>query len=60
MLQQLSASLVKYTAHGVEIREIYAAPMEQHRFPYANTYEELFIKWVDSMRRVTLLCDILR
>jgi hypothetical protein len=37
MLQQLSASLVKYRAHAVEIREIYAAPMEQHRFPYANT-----------------------
>jgi hypothetical protein len=45
MLQQLSASLVKYRAHAVEIREIYAAPMEQHRFPYANTCEELFIKW---------------
>jgi hypothetical protein len=45
MLQQLSASLVKYRAHAVEIREIYVAPMEQHRFPYANTCEELFIKW---------------
>jgi hypothetical protein len=45
MLQQLSASLVKYQAHAVEIREIYAAPMEQHRFPYANTCEELFIQW---------------
>jgi hypothetical protein len=44
MLQQLSSSLVKYRAHAVEIREIYAAPMEQHRFPYANTCEELFIQ----------------
>jgi hypothetical protein len=39
MLQQLSASLVKYWAHVVEIREIYATPMEQHIFPYAHTYE---------------------
>jgi hypothetical protein len=54
MLQQLSASLVKYRAHAVEIREIYAAPMEQHRFPYANTCEELFISG-RSTRRVTLL-----
>jgi hypothetical protein len=45
MLQQLSASLVKYQVHVIEIREIYAAPMEQHRFPYANTCEELFISW---------------
>jgi hypothetical protein len=45
MLQQLKASLVKYQAHALEIREIYEAPMEQHRFPYANTCEELFIKW---------------
>jgi hypothetical protein len=36
MLQQLSASLVKYRAHAIEIREIYAAPMEQHRFPYSQ------------------------
>jgi hypothetical protein len=45
MLQQLKASLVKYQEHALEIREIYVAPMEQHRFPYANTCEELFIKW---------------
>jgi len=45
MLQQLSSSLVKYQAHMVEIREIYAASMEQHRFPYANTCEEISIQW---------------
>lgn len=45
MFQQLSASIVKYQAHVVEVREIHSAPMEQHRFPYANTYEDLFIKW---------------
>jgi hypothetical protein len=45
VLQQLSTSLVKYQVHAVEIREVYALPMEQHRFPYAQTYEELFISW---------------
>jgi hypothetical protein len=28
MLQQLSARIVKYQAHAVEIREILSAPME--------------------------------
>jgi hypothetical protein len=32
MLQQLSASIVKYQAQVVEIREVHSAPMEQHRF----------------------------
>jgi hypothetical protein len=50
-LQQLSASVIKYRAHAVENREIYAAPMEQHRFPYANTYEELFISWSEYEKR---------
>jgi hypothetical protein len=45
MLQQLSARIVKYRARAVEIREILSAPMEQHRFPYANTCEDLFVKW---------------
>jgi len=45
MLLQLSTSLVKYQVHAIEIKEIYAALMEQHRFPYANTCEELFISW---------------
>jgi hypothetical protein len=45
MLQQLSAKIVKYWAQAVEIREIHLDPMEQHRFPYANTCEDLFIKW---------------
>jgi hypothetical protein len=45
MLRQLSVNLVKYRGHAVEIRDIYAAPMEQHRFPYAHICKELFIKW---------------
>jgi hypothetical protein len=36
---------VKYRARAVEVKEIFSAPMDQHRFPYANTCEELFIKW---------------
>jgi hypothetical protein len=47
LLQQLSASLVKYRAHVIEIKEIYAAPMEQHRFPYSNTCEDIFIQWLE-------------
>jgi hypothetical protein len=45
MLQQLNSTLIKYRAHATDIRGIYAAPMEHHRFPWANTCEELCIKW---------------
>jgi hypothetical protein len=45
MLQQMNSSLVKYLVHAVDIREVYAAPMEQHRFPRAQTCEDLFINW---------------
>jgi hypothetical protein len=47
MLQQLSARIVKYQAHAVEIREILSAPMEQHRLLYANTCKDLFVKWLE-------------
>jgi hypothetical protein len=45
VLQQLNTNLVKYQAHEMEIRGIYAAPMEHDRFPCAHAYEELFISW---------------
>jgi hypothetical protein len=45
MLQQLKYILVKYQAHAADIRGIYVAPMEQHRFPWAQTCERLFISW---------------
>jgi head-tail adaptor len=45
MLQLLNASLIKYRMHAVDIRGVYATPMEQHRFPWAQTYEDLFINW---------------
>jgi hypothetical protein len=50
MLQQLNSTLVKYRAHATDIRGIYAAPMEQHRFPWAQTCEELFINWSEYER----------
>jgi hypothetical protein len=45
--QQLSARIFKYRAQATEIRAILSAPMEQHRFSYANTCEDLFIKWLE-------------
>jgi hypothetical protein len=47
MLQQLSARIVKYQAQAVEIKEILSAPMEQHRFSYVNTCEDLFVNWLE-------------
>jgi hypothetical protein len=47
MLQQLSVKVVKYRAQAMKIKEILLAPMDQHIFPYANTYEEISIKWSD-------------
>jgi hypothetical protein len=45
MLQQLSVKVVKYQAQVVDIKEIHSALMDQHRFLYANTCKELFVKW---------------
>ena len=45
VLQQLSARIVKYREWEIEIREVLSAPMEQHRFSYANTCDNLFVKW---------------
>jgi hypothetical protein len=45
MLQQLSARIIKYREWEVEIREVLSAPMEQHKFSYANTCDNLFVKW---------------
>jgi hypothetical protein len=45
ILQQLSVKVVKYREWAVEIKDILSAPMEQHRFSYANTCKELFVKW---------------
>jgi hypothetical protein len=50
ILQKLNFSLAKYRAHAEDIRGIYVALMEQHRFTWANTCEELFIRWSDYER----------
>ena len=45
VLQCLSVKLIKYKERAVEIKEVLSAPMDQHMFPYANTCEDIFIKW---------------
>jgi hypothetical protein len=47
VLQDLNSNLVKYRMHVMDIRGIHAAPMEQHKFPWAQTCEELFISWYE-------------
>jgi hypothetical protein len=50
MLQQLNSTLIRYQAHAVDIRGIFVAPMEQHKFPWAQTCEELFINFSEYER----------
>jgi hypothetical protein len=45
VLQCLSVKLIRYKEWEIEIKEVFSALMDQHRFPYANTCEYLFIKW---------------
>jgi hypothetical protein len=45
VLQQLNTSLLKYWMHAMDVRGIHVAPMEQHRFPWAQTCEYVFISW---------------
>jgi hypothetical protein len=59
MLQQLSASLVKYRAHAVEIREIYW-PRWNNIDSHMPTPARSCSSSGRSTRRVTLLSDILR
>jgi hypothetical protein len=49
-LQKLNSSLVKYREHVVDIRGVYVSPMEQHRFLWAQTCEDLFISWSEYER----------
>jgi hypothetical protein len=46
-LQCLSIKLIRYRERAVEIKEVFFSPMDQHRFPYENTCEDLFFKWED-------------
>jgi hypothetical protein len=45
VLQCLSVKLIRYKERAIEIKEVFSALMDQHRFPYANTCKDLFIKW---------------
>jgi hypothetical protein len=45
VLQRLSAKIIKDKEQAVEVKEILSTPMDQHRCSYANTCEDLFIKW---------------
>jgi hypothetical protein len=45
VLQHVSVKLIKYKEQTVEIKEVLSALMDQHRFPYANTCEDLFCRW---------------
>jgi hypothetical protein len=45
VLHQLNSIMVKYQMHAMDIKGIHAAPTEQHRFPWAQTCDDLFISW---------------
>jgi hypothetical protein len=47
VLQLLSVNLIKYNKRAIEIKEVLFTLMDQHRFLYENTYEDLFFKWSD-------------
>jgi len=44
ILHRLSTKMIRYRERTIEIKETLSAPMDQHRFSYANTCEDLFIK----------------
>jgi hypothetical protein len=45
VMQRLSAKVAKYRERAVEVKETLSASMDQHKFPYANTCKDLFVKW---------------
>jgi hypothetical protein len=47
ILEHVVAKMDKYRQCTREMREVLSAPMDQHRFPYMHTCEDLFSKWVD-------------
>jgi hypothetical protein len=49
-LQRLSVKLTRYIEREMETKEDFSTPMDPHRFPYANTCEDLFFKWVEYER----------
>jgi len=47
IFHKLSVKIFKYRAWAVEVKEILSALMDQHKLSYANTCEEIFIKWLE-------------
>jgi hypothetical protein len=45
VLKWLTAEIIKYKECAVEVKEIRSSSMDQHWFLYANTCEDIFIKW---------------
>jgi hypothetical protein len=45
ILQHLIAKIIKYREQEVEVKDTLSNPMDQHRFPYANTWKNIFVKW---------------
>jgi hypothetical protein len=55
VLQCLSVKLIEYKERTIEIKEVLSSLMDQHRFPYANTCEDLFFKWSEYEKKNPLL-----
>jgi hypothetical protein len=51
VLQHLSAKMIRYREREIDIKETLSAPMDQHRFSYANTCKDLSSNG-QSMRRI--------
>jgi hypothetical protein len=47
ILKRLNVKIIRYREWAVEAKEILSASMDQHRFPYADTCEEIFVKWLE-------------
>jgi hypothetical protein len=46
--------MIRYREKEIEIKETLASPMGQHRFPYANRSEDLFVKWSEFEKNHSL------
>jgi hypothetical protein len=47
LMQRLNSKVIIYREQATEMKETLSASMEQHKFPYAKTCEDLFIKWLE-------------
>ena len=50
VLQCLSVRLIKYKERQIEMKEVLSTPMDQHRFPYANTSTS--VKRPNDLKRI--------